>query len=280
MKYLKYLKYLKTSKCLTAAGIMLLLTGCARETDLSARFPDYLQYSLGADYKTELLTDGGGKNADKWQFYYHDHTGASREIKGGFSIFPYDMRNNSLKDWSMEEYYTLKLNQLTALEISRISDAEFTEQIVKKHFSAYSGTMGEDGNLKTATLQFGAMTVMDYQMNADKEDYDLLLKSVQQVCTANLKTVANSPAWYYFLFLNVDEGEDAQPFLTQAKDALSGYQSYAGTAQNYDFCVRQKKNGKTETLWEEAIIHGEPADPRHYNNDVAEAYREQMKGKE
>ena len=278
------MKYLKPSKCLTAAGIMLLLTGCARETDLSARFPDYLQYSLGADYKTELLTDGGGKNPDKWQFTYHDHTGAERKTQG-FSVSPYDRRSKSFKDWTEEEYYSLRVLQLASWEIADIAYTEVTEEIFKPHFPEFNGKNCEDGNLGSAKLSIVPMTAIDFAMDTDKDDYAILQTCIApgtgwQICTADWKTVANSADWYYFVSVDAEEGADAAKYTAQMQDALRDFKEQAGAAQNYTFFVRQMKDGKPVTVWQENAVLGKLTEGDRFTFEVADALREKINGKE
>ena len=261
---------------LLGAGV-LLLTGCAKETDLSARFPAYMKYSFGDDYTMELSKNGGGKSADEYQISYTDHTGKRRNVKGGFLVYPYEKRGASLEAWSKEEYFKLRLSGLAALEISRIADEEITEEIIKPHFPEADSDSG-------TKVSASAMQVIEYAK--DKQDYALLEKVTAaetgwQVCRADWKTVANSPEWFYFVSVDLQEKTaDPAPLIAQAKEALSDYQEKAGAAQNYTFLVRYMNGTEQEVYWEEAAILGKTVESEHYFDDVANAYREQMNGKE
>ena len=254
-------KYFRLAAAVGAGA--LLLTGCAKDTDLSARYGDYMKYCFGADYTFECFTTDE-HDYDYYNLTYHDSTGKLRTTDGSadIMIMPYDKRRSSKTDLSEEDYYANYLDAVVTGQIAGIYEDGLKEKVLKPCFPSYNpDPKAIIGNLGNASLIVQSKTLF-----TRSDANDAALPSVAgrlvpetgwKVCAADFRSLASDPEWFVTITVTVDDGADPQPYIKQMQDAETRYRAEAQTPQNYSMIVKQKQSGDSEALWRSDSVLGE-----------------------
>ena len=242
----------------------LLLTGCAKDTDLSARYDDFMKYSYGEDYQFEFVDpDGNAINIDNYKLKFHDHSG--RLHTEDVWIFPYSEVNDSETELSKKEYYDTQAEAVLITSIGNICKDEMEAKVVQPCFPSYEPDMiNTGGDLDGAFMHLVSIPLFSWSEGA-KEELSELRERLDpqtgwQVCRADLVSVAQNPEWYVAMTLDIDEGVDPAPFLAQMKEAEQRFLEEVQTPQNFAVFVSRKQNGKTERLYHSFYVFGEKID--------------------
>ena len=242
----------------------LLLTGCAKDSDLSARYDDFMKYSYGEDYQFEFVDpDANVLDLDNYKLKFHDHSGRLRTED--VWIYPYSERDDSEKDLSKKEYYDIQTESVLINSIGNICKDEIEARVVQPCFPSYEPTAANiGGHLDGATMFLVSIPLCSWA-ESEKEELTELRERLDpqtgwQVCKADLKSVAQDPEWYVAINLTIDEGVDPAPFLAQMQEAEKRFLDEVQTPQNFAVFVSQKQNGKTELLLDSFYVFGEKVD--------------------
>lgn len=239
--------------------------GNARETDLSARFPEYMQYSFGEGFSMDYLRTDEKTGADCYAIRYTDHTGKQRTVSERNAAFlSYENRLDSDLRRGEAEYYDVELAALVENETVAIFKDELEERVLKPSFPTYDETASNLKKLGSASLSAVIVPLMIYDLSAP-EDLPLIQARYQagtglQVCNAGLETTGCDENWYFVLSCTVEAGEDAAPIVSQMQEAYKRYLREAGHPQNVTMLVRQKQDAGLDTLYRTDLVFGEQVD--------------------
>ena len=257
----------------------LLLTGCAKETDLSARYPEYMKYCFGDGYSMEYLFSDDSGN-DSYRLQYQDSTGKARtfEDTSELRILPYGKCENLDEGETKQEYYDSLLKYLVIEQIERRFREEVTEKVIKPSFLVYNPD-AEDvyEELGGASFLMTVMPLMNETLGS-KEDLPFIQKQYQpetgfQVCRTDLKSVAGSELWYVMVTVTAAPDADAEQMLRRTQEAYRRYCEEAGTPQNYSFLFKQElEDGSLQKLWSQNAVFGEPVDMDAVKREKGEVY--------
>ena len=248
--------------CAAAAGL-LMLTGCAKDSDLSARYDDFMKYSFGEDYQFEFVSTNDAVGLDNYKLTFHDHTGKLRTEN--IDIYPYSKRNATQMDLSKKEYYDTQIEDVMIDCITAICEEEFEAKIMQPCFPSYQSTDNNAGGvLDGATMWIVSMPVLTL-WELDKDEFPELRNRLDpqngwQVCKADLKSIACDPEWSLDIQLSINEGVDPAPLLAQLQEAEKRLLEEVQTPQTLSIYAKQKQDGKTERLFDTYYVLGEKLD--------------------
>ena len=239
--------------------------GTARETDLSARFPEFMRYSFGDGFSMKYLRTDEKTGADCYEIRYTDRTGKQRTIRERESAFySYENRLPTDQKRSETEYYDVELAALVENETAAVFKEELEERVLKPSFPAYDETASNLNKLGSASLTAVIVPLMIYDLSPE-EDLPLIRARYEtgtglQVCNAGLETTGCDENWFLSLVCNVEAGEDAAPIVSQMQEAYKRYAKEAGHPQNVSMIVRQKQDEGLNTLYRADLVLGEQVD--------------------
>ncbi|MBR5371911.1 MAG: hypothetical protein IK130_06825 [Oscillospiraceae bacterium] len=253
------------SVLLLSAGM---LTGCAKETDFSKRFPELMKYSFGEGYSfTYEKTDEQGD--DCYALRYFDHSGKEHIVSDTVEtrFTPYDPEIKECKDKTEEEYYLGEADYLINEEIGSIFKQELADEILRPMFPDYDELTNPRSESRAASLIVLTMPLFEYAFS-EPQDLPLIERrmqvgTAQQVCKADLKSIACDDLRYSAVSMTVKEGHDPAPYLEKFKAAYANFAAMVGSPQTIVFQISQTvSSDKTERLWEKHLILGEEVDPK------------------
>ena len=263
---------------LLSAGT-LLLTGCAKETDLSARFPDYMKYSFGDGYSMEYLSSND-TGRDCYRLSYQDSSGKTQTFEDtpALCILPYGKCDTLEEGETKKKYYESLLEYLVDEQIEQRFHEEVTEKIIKPSFPAYAPKEEDSSDdLGGASYYAFAQPLMNDVLGAE-EDLPFIQKQYQpetgfQVCKTDLRSVAGSELWYVVFSVIAAPDADADQMLRQTQEAYRRYCEEAGTPQNYVFYFKQElEDGSLKLIWKQESVCGEMIDMDAVKQQKGEEY--------
>ncbi|MBP0987273.1 MAG: hypothetical protein J6S92_03240 [Oscillospiraceae bacterium] len=240
--------------------------GTARDTDLSARYGEYMKYSFGEDYKFECFSTDE-YHYDYYDLSYHDSTGRLRSTGGSadIMIIPYDERRSSQQDASKEDYYADYMEAVVTGQIAGIYEDGLKEKVIEPSFPSYNPDPKViRGNLGGASLIVQSKAVIT-RSTGDAAALPFVAGRLEpgtgwKVCAADFYSVAADPQWFVTVTAVVDEDADPQPIIKQMQDAEARFREEAKTPQNYSMIVTHSKDGKSTVLWRADLVLGEYVD--------------------
>ena len=255
----------------------LLLTGCTRDTDLSARYPEFMKYCFGDDYTFEYIpNEEAGYGYDDYRLTYCDHTGTLRTVQNiTTTIEPYKAykkgENGDYGDVfaDADTYYkSLLVTMVEDILFEQIS-REFRENVIKPDFPDVD-TEANVSELPDGAEYFGAVLQMlpfDAESYPNDPKYEVLYNLTQpgkgyQLCKADLSSTLNSDLWHMTSRLTVPKGKDAAPYVEKMKAAYERFLQMTDHPQNYSFSVVQERvdedgDETTEQVWNVEVLLGE-----------------------
>lgn len=265
------MKRMKTLRCAAVIGAAaLLLTGCAKETNLSDRYGEFFKYTFGDDYQfTFARNESDGNHArDYYNLTYRGLSGVmgTRE----FEIIPYSDGDYS-EDFSKEAYYQYQLEELIQEEIIDNGQQQFFDQLLKPNvtkakqgeISTKLGENGDDGWM----IVFPSMLCWTY--DEDEASQAVARQMLEagtgiQVSKTDLKAVLEDERFFLAVSVYLDPEADISDYEQRMRAVLDEMKQITDKPQNYSFVVKQNApEGSGESgkiIIQEYCILGEQVD--------------------
>ena len=253
-----------TKKLFAAAVIgasALMMTACAKKTDLFARYPKIVKHCFGEDCKLTYIrsTKLSAYTTDDYRLEYKDHTGKTRVYsEDHFSIIPYDKETDA-DDYTEEEYYLGELELLAEEQLSTVFSDELFEQMIRSDIpSAYPdgkyiklGAGGMDGNMLFGIGMLGSVCADDPEFQAlGKEMLDA--DNGIAVCKADLNSIAQDERIRCMISVTLTEGADTAEYQKAFDAFLADFRKIGPV--NYTFVLRGKKAAEDGTINTSVIL--------------------------
>jgi len=262
MKHTKFMR-------MTVAAAALLLTACAKDTDLSARYAEFMEYCFGDDYTFEYVPNiEADYEYDDYRLTYRDHTGTLHTVQNIMTAIQpykkYKKEENEPAFADADEYYSSMLVTLVEDTLQTVISREFRETVIKPEFSDVD-TQGAVSELPDGAEYVGAVLQMlpfDASSHPNDPQYEVLYNLTQpgkgyQLCKADLSSTLNSDLWYAFSRLKVPTGKDAAPYVEKMKAAYERFLEMTDHPQNYSFSVSLEDDEMIEPVWKVEAMLGE-----------------------
>ncbi|MBR5372592.1 MAG: hypothetical protein IK130_10310 [Oscillospiraceae bacterium] len=268
MKHTKFMR-------MAAAAAALLLTACAqdsavkqRDTDLSARYSEFMEYCFGDDYTFEYVPDQEDHEFDDYRLTYRDHTGTLHTVQNTMTAIQpykeYKKEENEPAFADADEYYSSILVTLVEDTLQTVISREFRETVIKPEFSDVDAQQMVS-ELPDGAEYVGAVVQMlpfDASSHPNDPQYEVLYNLTQpgkgyQLCKADLSSTLNSDLWYVVSRMKVPKGKDPAPYVEKMKAAYKRFLEMTDHPQTYFFAVSLVDDEMSETVWKAQAMLGE-----------------------
>ena len=239
-------------RCFAAAcaAVMLLLTGCGnkRETDLSARYPDYFKYSFGDSCRFSYVRTRktGDVPNDLYQMEYYRADGKLRTVGEDMLVFQ-TWKDSGYENTCPEDtFYLSELELLVDAEITSIFKTELCLKIFQKYFpfakleeNNNNISLGNDGSIMAT-----AATVCSV-MSSDPDEAEIARSMYDPengvcVCKYDLSSVVQDGRYFCMVYMMLKESADTEKYNQPFQDAMAELKALG--VQNLSAFIRQEQS--------------------------------------
>lgn len=251
-----------TGILLCTAALTLTACGKAKETDLSARYPDIFRYCFGEDAKLQYsdTTDYGDYHADRWRYIYHDVNGGEREYEQ--LINRYSERSDLAAFQTEDEYYRNALLNTLQIELWNVCSETICTELLEPVFGETAFADSEISSLDISTEDYTVSVYPMWGLGDQLSSTEFAGTQLEpgkgfRVCTADLQTLAQDARFMLCMDATLT-GADADTVTAYMQAFEESYLAQTGSPQNYSLVLRQTgADGLPEVLYESSRLLGE-----------------------
>lgn len=263
-----------TAAC--CAALMLALTGCGTEQNLSVQYGDFFKYCFGDGYtftdQGEVPESGNVKAHRSFKLTYTDVNGNQRVND---QVATYDYPKEEKESYPTEQdFYNAEVADIAFREINNIAKDAFYADYLSQFFDCETRESGS-GKLQLE-IKGGEGEVANtfylpvFLPNEKQPDKSIALGFIEpgsglQACTADLKSVAQDDRWVMTCSMTIQASADTEQYLQSMQQMIEKYKADMVSPQNYVFILKQRQTDdetdlSTNVLLQEYTFFGESID--------------------
>ncbi|MBQ5335208.1 MAG: hypothetical protein J6Z45_04595 [Oscillospiraceae bacterium] len=272
------MKITKAFRLSAAVGAAVLLTACTKETDLSQRYPEFLQYCFGdrcSIHYEKKASSQDRYSIEYWMPFAEGGTPDEMTVQAddglyyevcsrSYGIEPYK-KSGYADVCTKEEYYDLQLESLVEEELQNRYCDLMTERIIQPHLaetitedtesgSYRFGTEGQNGKiiLRVAPL----INYSDPESEVIKNELFSPGTGIQ-ICRPDFAQLLQDERLSCILWMGVNPDEDMAAYEEKFRNIAADFRQLG--AKNYTLLLRKGISDGSIVFREDCIL-GEPVD--------------------
>jgi len=227
-----------------------------RETDLSARYPEFFQYCFGPDAAFSY-TGSDEDNYDDYLLTYTGKDGVHHSEKCCISNACNIEESECFS--SMTAWYDFEMESVAMAELKKTARTEFMANYLKPYFS--DSVLSDHAS---CYLDIVNPFMIGQKVYLNDENYPIGQKLAYQhidsengvqACSADLNTLAQNDEWLLFFQITIADDSDAEQ-MTASLQKIYDEMRQAGF-RNFQIALRYRSGERIEKIWSQAMLLGE-----------------------